>query len=91
MSVANVSLNATSVRTSDLVLAGRAGSSTLTANVNLDIAVPSIVASDVVLITPIGTLATAVSVVSITPGTGFRVISAAGDTRPFNWCVVSTV
>jgi hypothetical protein len=96
MSYANVLTNSSlvsSLTVSELTVKGqsRSGSNVLTADTAKDIAVPNILATDVVLLCPIGTRATAVSVVSITAGTGFQVISAAGDTRAFNWVVISTV
>lgn len=93
MSYANCLQNASLVRTSDLTLAGRAGSGTLNGATAVDVAVPSIVATDCILCTPVGANpASALPLVfTITAGTGFSVASVAGDTRPFNWAVISTV
>lgn len=92
MSFANVSLNATAVRTSDLTLAGRAGSGTLNGATPVVVAVPTIATTDCIVCTPIGANpASALPFVyAIVAGTSFSVASVAGDTRAFNWCIIST-
>ena len=98
MSYANVLANSSLVSTltvSELTVKGlsRAGSSTLTGTVAVAIAVPSITSNDVVIITPNGaTPASSLPLgIVITAGTGFTVVASVADTRPFNWCIISTV
>ena len=98
MSYANVLTNSSlvsSLTVSELTVKGssRSGSGQLNGATAVDVAVPSILATDCILLTPIGANpASALPLVfAITAGTGFSVASVAADTRPFNWVVISTV
>lgn len=98
MSYANVLANSSLVSTltvSELTVKGgaRAGSGTLNGATPVVVACPTILATDCILITPIGANpASALPlVIAVVAGTSFSVASVATDTRPFNWCIISTV
>ena len=98
MSYANVLANSSLVSTltvSELTVKGlsRSGSGVMNGATPVVVAVPSILASDCILITPVGANpASALPlVIAIVAGTSFSVASVAGDARPFNWCIISTV
>lgn len=98
MSYANVLTNSSLVSTltvSELTVKGssRSGSGVLNATTPVVIAVPNILATDCILLTPIGANPAGATplVFAVVAGTSFSVVSVAADTRPFNWLVISTV
>lgn len=98
MSYANVLTNSSLVSTltvSELTVKGssRSGSGQLNGTTPVDVAVPSILATDVVLITALGAVpANSLPLgITITAGTRFSVVAAVADARLFNWAIVSTV
>lgn len=98
MSYANVLTNSSLVSSlvvSDLTMKGstRSGSGVMNGATPVVVACLSIKATDSILLTPIGANpATPLPLVfAIVAGASFSVASVAGDVRPFNYVVISTV